>query len=141
MWSDEALLRSLLGLLGLESCSGVATPGVKAEQRIENEDPLDEAGVAMFRTCLGKLLFLVGDRADCQFATKEVARAMRLPTKEAMVRLKRNARYMRTTEDIRKVMAPTMAKTICTSWSIATGRRTRRIASPRLACMCTTMAR
>ena len=51
MWSDEALLKSLLNVLGLESCSGVATPGVKAEMRIENEEPLDEAGVAQFRTC------------------------------------------------------------------------------------------
>ena len=105
-WVDPALLKSLLAELGLTTCAGVPTPGVKAEQRKEGETPLYADEAVKFRTGVGKLQFIAGDRADCHYASKEAARSAKEPTKESMIRLKRAARYLRATEGIKQRMAP-----------------------------------
>ena len=67
---------SLLKHMGLSSCRPVATPGIKSEQRVKKEEPVEDSARAVhIRTGIGKLLFVSGERPDIQFSTKEVSRA------------------------------------------------------------------
>ena len=49
----------------------------------------------MYRACAARANFLAQDRADIQYATKEVCRGMAKPTQADMVKLKRVVRYLK----------------------------------------------
>ena len=95
--------------LGLEACRPVTTPGaredvakascvvVNAGGELENEDggddlPAQEA--TRFRALAARANYLAQDRADIQFAVKELARRMSTAKSGDMELLKRLGRYL-----------------------------------------------
>ncbi len=54
----------------------MATPGVKAEGRTDNEDSLDDFEAERYRTVCGKLMFVALERVDVQYSAKECSCGM-----------------------------------------------------------------
>ena len=52
------------------------------------------------------MLFIVAERCDLQFATKEISRGMSAPTVGDMSRLKRACRYLAGTRDLASFLVP-----------------------------------
>ena len=78
--------------LGLEKSSTVTSPIVQYD--LKNEKELQAEMVSPYRSLTMRGAYLAQDRYDIQYATKELATEMKAPTEEALVRLKRLARYL-----------------------------------------------
>lgn len=102
--------------LQLQSAKGVQTPGEEEKpwEHDELSEALPPAEATQYRALAARANYLAQDRADLQFAAKEICRGMSQPTKGHQKRLKRLARYLvqcprvvwqfnvqRNTEDIR----------------------------------------
>ena len=102
----EETIESLLECMGLKNSKSLATPGVKADAKTENEEPLELDQARTFRTGTGKLLFISSERCDLQYSTKEVARGMSRPTVEDFGRLKKVCRYLLGTKEMKSLLRP-----------------------------------
>ena len=81
--------------LGLNKGSkGVVTPGVKASSSTEEDEDLDEEQATRYRALTARANYLAQDRADIQFATKELCREMSIPKMRSWEALKRLGRYL-----------------------------------------------
>ena len=84
---------------GMANCNGVQTPGMSGSKPpLEEDPPLDPAEHKSFRSTLGRLMFLAGERGDIQFCLKELARSMSAPRASDQLALKRLLRHLRATE-------------------------------------------
>jgi len=90
--SDSKLVASVIKDLGLEQAKPAATPGIKDEP--EQAEPLGPEAHRRYRTLVGRLLYMSLDRADIQYAVKELSRQLHAPTEHSMVKLKRLGRYL-----------------------------------------------
>ena len=72
------------------------TPGNKEEEEADAKDDedLDTMEATTFRGVAARLNYLAQDRADVQFAAKEVCREMAKPTRSSWRKQKRVARYL-----------------------------------------------
>ena len=94
------LFDSLLSCAGLENCNPVHSPGVRSESRVPDEKPLlGPAEHSLYRTIVGKLMFIAAERPDIQFCVKECARGVQSPSARDMQRAKRICRYLMGTRD------------------------------------------
>ena len=91
--ADGKHVKTLLRELGLEDAKGVATTG-PVEGKIENADLTGEEA-HRFRQLAARCNYLAQDRADAQFAIKELCRAMSSPGSADWAKLKRVARYLK----------------------------------------------
>ena len=80
------------------------TPG---EVIINNEPLVDEAEIQKYRSAVGTLLYVSGDRPDTQFFIKELASKLQTPTKGSMQSLVNLIGYMVSTKDYHLVMTGT----------------------------------
>ncbi len=96
-WGDEGLvtvpnkqlLEDLKEILNMSSCRPVGTPATKAWSYQEgDQEELSAADHTLYRTAVGKLLFVAQDRADIKYATKECARDLATPTGLSMRKVK-----------------------------------------------------
>ena len=97
MQADTRHIKRVVQLLGMADAKGCDSPGTKDSWK-GRSDALDELTVQdaqLYRTCVGILQYVAGDRVDLQFTTKELARALVKPTVKAMLPLKRCARYIK----------------------------------------------
>ena len=77
------------------NCNRAATPGVKPlAHQLESDTPLDDLQHTKFRGTAARANYLSADRADVQFASKEVCRFMSAPTELSLNALKRLGRYL-----------------------------------------------
>jgi hypothetical protein len=90
--SDSKLVTSVIKDLGIEQAKPAATPGIKDEP--EQAEPLGPEAHRRYRTLVGRLLYMSLDRADIQYAVKELSRQLHAPTEHSMVKLKRLGRYL-----------------------------------------------
>ena len=67
-------------------------------QTPDEEQFLDESMAKVFRSCVGKALYLSFDRPDIQHAVRELTKEMKAPTATGMNALRRLARYVKGTE-------------------------------------------
>ena len=67
-------IRDVIAVLGLEEAKLVTTPSVKRTQTIEPLVELENERRAMYRTVVGKLLYMCQERADFMYSVKETAR-------------------------------------------------------------------
>ncbi len=96
----------VLKLLELEGCKPVSTPGVKGDMPGDDE-LLENAEAALYRTCVGKLLYYGhNQRGDVQYTIKELSRHVSKPTERAMRKLKRVARYLKGAKELVSVFGP-----------------------------------
>ena len=111
--ADQRHAEILVKELELENAKPVTTPGaredvikashvvINASNEPENDleddkagDLLDKAEVSRFRGLAARANFLSQDRADIQYATKEISRRMATPRAGDWLLLKRLARYI-----------------------------------------------
>eukprot|EP00439_Symbiodinium_sp_Y106_P076638 s968_g15.t2 len=96
-----------LGLYSMNNVNSVNTTGSSSLKRIEDADvALDAKAHSLFRTAVGKLLWLAFVRPDCSYAVKELSRDVKGPTVESLAKLKR----LLSSEDVRAVVFPTTGK-------------------------------
>ncbi len=93
---DQRRAELIIKGLKLEDAKGVLTPCEEAQQWREEEDKQELVAAEMrdFRGIAARANYLAMDRADIQFATKEVCRGMARPTKGDWRKLKRLGRYL-----------------------------------------------
>ena len=77
---------------------GVTAPGVRAPATDDGLPPpsdlLDDESKSLYRSMVMRGAYLAQDRADIQFACKELARRMSAPTQDDWGALKRLVRYL-----------------------------------------------
>ena len=92
---SQQYLEELLDLCKMNSANPVNTTGSAALKRIHDADcPLEPDEHSMFRTAVGKLLWLAFVRPDCSRAVKELSRDVKAPTQESLAKLKQLLRYL-----------------------------------------------
>ena len=98
-WEYEADQRHgeiMVQAMGLQEGKGVTTPGEgeKPWMLEEESKPLNAAAAVGYRALAARANYLAMDRADIQYATKEVCREMSAPTTGGNRKMKRLARYL-----------------------------------------------
>ena len=104
MEADPRHAEKILAHYDMKDCTATKVPGVKAPKKEDSEEAsgledLDEIELegreaTEHRGVAARLNYLVSDRADIQFATKELARTMSRPTRGDTQKGKRIARYL-----------------------------------------------
>ena len=90
---DVRHVETIIQELGLQGSNGVNTPGTK--QKFEEEPRyLDAEQATRYRGLVARANYVAQDRADIQFAVKELARSASSPTAESWAALKRLGRYL-----------------------------------------------
>ena len=94
--ADPRHAQEIIKEMGVGSGKGVATPIIKEPAAIAETElpPLDKDATKRFRSVCMRACYLSFDRYDIQYAVKEAAREMHLPTQRGEQRLKRLARYL-----------------------------------------------
>ena len=83
-------IRNVINVLGLEEAKPVMTPSVKRTPTTESLVELEGERRAMYRTVVGKLLYMCQERADVMYSVKETtARKITCPTESDEINLKR----------------------------------------------------
>ena len=73
----------------------VMTPSVKRTPTTESLVELEGERRAVYRTVVGKLLYMCQERADVMYSAKETARKITCPTESDEMNLKRTVRYLK----------------------------------------------
>ena len=94
---DQRHAELIVKALSLENAKSVSTPS--EDQKIEREETdledLDSLRASEYRQLAARANFMTLDRADTQYAVKEICRGMARPTVGHWRRLKRLGRYLR----------------------------------------------
>ena len=94
MEANPKYIRNVINVLGLEEAKPV-TPSVKRTPTTESLIELEGERRAMYRTVVGKLLYMCQERADVRYSVKETARKITCPTESDEMNLKRIVRYLK----------------------------------------------
>ena len=85
----------------MERCRSYATPGMKPTSPstiLEDGGPeankLDRDGMRLYRSAVARCNYLVADRYDIAFTTKELCRSMSSPSEGDLVAIKRLCRFL-----------------------------------------------
>jgi len=100
--TPAAYTSSVLALMRLEHAKGAPTPFLTPAPL--DETPLDEAGHSLYRTVVGKMMWMMNERGDLAFPVKELARTVQAPTVGDMLRLRRAVKYLITTQGYVQVL-------------------------------------
>ncbi len=76
-------------VLNMSTCTPVGTPATKAwTYQAGDAEALSAGEHSIYRTAVGKLLYMAQDRANIKYATKECARELSAPTGLSMRKVK-----------------------------------------------------
>ena len=92
---NEKYLDGLVSLFG-----GVKKKKSLGELDLDETPIEDEVEISRYRSGVGTLLYIAGDRPDIQFHTKELASKLSKPTKGSMATLMNVIGYLLTTKDV-----------------------------------------
>ena len=94
--ADQRHAEIIVSALGLENAKAVVTPGEdeKPWEHEENQTALTLAEASTYRALVARCNYLAMDRADLQYAVKELCKAMSNPTIGDKKALKRVGRYL-----------------------------------------------
>ena len=95
MEANPKYIRNVINVLGLEEATPVKTPCVKRTPTTESLVELEGEGRAMYRTVVGKRLYMCQERADVMYSVKETARKITCPTESDEMNLNRIVRYLK----------------------------------------------
>ena len=93
--ANPKYIQNVMNVLGLEEAKPVMTPSVKRTPTTESLVELEGERRAMYRTVVGKLLYMCQERADIMYIVKETARKSTCPTESDEMNLKRIVRHLR----------------------------------------------
>ena len=92
--ANPKYIRNVINVLGLQEAKPVMTPSVKRPTR-QSLVELEGERRAVYRTVVGKLLYMCQERADVMHSVKETARKITCPTESDEMNLKRIVRYLK----------------------------------------------
>ena len=81
--ANPKYIRNVINVLGLEEAKPVMIPSVKRTPTTESLVELESERRAMYRTAVGKLLYMCQERADVMYSVKETPRKITCPTERA----------------------------------------------------------
>ena len=84
----------ILDLYGMKNAKPVATTGSATIVKTVSDTPLSPEEHSVYRTAVGKLLWLALIRGDIAYATKELSRDVTAPTMQSVAKLKHLLRYL-----------------------------------------------
>ena len=87
--ANPKYIRNVINVLGLEEARPVMTPSVKSTPTTESLVELEGERRAMYRTVVGKLLYMCQERAYVMYSVKETTRKITCPTESDEMNLKR----------------------------------------------------
>ena len=92
---DQRHVEVLVEELGLRDAKSLSSPGVEGEKPIEvvESPPLGPEKASHFRALVARGNYIAVDRADAQYAVKELCRDMSAPTEESWIALIRLVKY------------------------------------------------
>ena len=93
--ANPKYIRNVMDVLGLEEAKPVMTPSVKRTPTTESLVELEGERRAMYRTVVGKLLYMCQERADVMYSVNEKARKITCPTEIDEMNLERIVRYLK----------------------------------------------
>ena len=93
--ANPKYIQNVMNVLGLEEAKPVMTPSVKRTPTTESLVELEGERRAVYRTVVGKLLYMCQQRADVMYSVKETARKITCPTESDEMNLKRIVRYLK----------------------------------------------
>ena len=92
---DVGLCKRSLSELSLSEAKTAPTPSVSSSLSSSlDSQPLPPHLHALYRTLVGRLLYISSDRIDLQFTAKHLARSLHCPTFTELTQLKRCFRYI-----------------------------------------------
>ena len=97
---SRRLIDDVLSLVDLSGCRPVTAPMEKMKAESSDCEELGDADAQIYRSVVGKLLFISKDRPDLGFTVKELCRDIRGPNKRSWRRLKRCLRYLAGSRDL-----------------------------------------
>ena len=86
--SQTYIVNSILDLYGMKNAKQVATTGSVTIVNTASDTPLSPEEHSVYRTAVGKLLWLALIRGDIAYATKELSRDVTAPTMQSVAKLK-----------------------------------------------------
>jgi hypothetical protein len=89
----------LLKTMRLENARDAVTPCDLSEKPDPDSPPLECKDHALFRHCVGKLMYATQVRPDIAFAVKELARKVSQPTRQDVTAMQHLLRYVKGTQD------------------------------------------
>ena len=96
MEADPRHAEIVVKALGLESGKGQGAPGIKDTKKVDGEgEILGDSERTLYRSIAARINYLAIDRADLQYAAKEVCRVMGSPTQGDWIKLKRIGRFLK----------------------------------------------
>ena len=93
--ANPKYIRNVIAVLGLEEAKPVATPSVKRTPTTESLAELENERRAVYRTAVGKWLYMCQERADIMYSVKETARKIICPTESDEMNVKRIVSYLK----------------------------------------------
>ena len=96
---DSKYVTKLLENLGLEKRTEKNTPAPGSVSEVDNTEELNEKEASIYRSCLVVLLYVGQDRPDVQFAARNLATAIKNPTKKRRKELDICALYLKKTSN------------------------------------------
>ena len=93
--ANPKYIPDVIAVLGLEDSRPVSTPSVKRTPTTESLVELENDKRAVYRTAVGKLLYMCQERADIMYSVKETVRKITGPTESDKLDVKRIARYLK----------------------------------------------
>jgi hypothetical protein len=109
MKSSKGYVDGLLQILGLTRANGTDTTGSSTTKvTLDMDDVVSPESHSLYRTCVGKLQFMVPIRPDVAYATTELARDLVRPTNQSWNKLRHLGRYLQGTKDYVLVISPRM---------------------------------
>ena len=87
--NSDSYIESILKQHGLLTCKAAATTGPQSSSKLVDQDePLDSEEHSVYRSTVGKLMWMVGLRHDLFYAVKELSRSLTGPTQIDSARLR-----------------------------------------------------
>ena len=93
--ANPKYIRNVMNVHGLEEAKPVMTPSVKRTPTTESLVELEGERRTMYRTVVGKLLYMCQERTDIMYSVKDTARKITCPTESDEINLKRIVRYLK----------------------------------------------
>ena len=91
---SQKYIDAILELCGMKDAKPVATTGTVTINKTVPDTPLSPEEHKVYRTAVGKLLWLALVRGDIAYATKELSRDVTAPTMQSVAKCKHLLRYL-----------------------------------------------
>ena len=87
--NSDSYTENILKQHGLLTCKAAATTGPQSSSKLVDQDePLDSEEHSVYRSTVGKLMWMIGLRYDLFYAVKELSRSLTGPTQIDSARLR-----------------------------------------------------